>query len=425
MKSQVSHHLQSLFLAVLGVTCLDDVRADDLGPGNIDVRGLIDIRLALTDEARGWEDRGFGKTRFGAGPGGERRELVRAEGSMILRTRLTWDLTAIAHVTANAEQRTGVDVVEAFLLYKPAPTSAVRWRARAGAFFPPLSLENTGLAWTSPFTISSSAINSWIGEELRAIGAEGTLAHGGEDGEFSVSAAAFGSNDPAGSVLAWRGWAVHDREAGLFERLPLVALPGFAAGGSAPGQAQSVQPFAELDNRIGFYAAAQWQGANSTTLRAMYYDNQADSLVFDGRQYAWHTTFLGVSSAAALSANITIVAQAMSGRTIMAAFPTFTVVDNDFSAASLLASRDWGRHRISARIEAFEVKDRDATRDDPNGEHGRALTAAYVFRPTDDQRLTLELLNVRSNRASRSVLGLPGRTDETLVQLSYRYFFGG
>ena len=31
-------------------------------------------------------------------------------------------------------------------------------------------MENTGPLWTSPYTISSSAINTWLGEELRAGG---------------------------------------------------------------------------------------------------------------------------------------------------------------------------------------------------------------------------------------------------------------
>ena len=46
---------------------------------------------------------------------------------------------------------------------------------KAGAFFPTISLENDDIGWTSPYTLSASAINTWIGEELRTIGTEGTL----------------------------------------------------------------------------------------------------------------------------------------------------------------------------------------------------------------------------------------------------------
>ena len=48
----------------------------------------------------------------------------------------------------------------------------VSWSVKAGAFFPTISLENDDLGWTSPYTLTPSAINSWIGEELRTIGSE-------------------------------------------------------------------------------------------------------------------------------------------------------------------------------------------------------------------------------------------------------------
>ena len=52
----------------------------------------------------------------------------------------------------------------------------VSWSVKTGAFFPTISLENDDLGWTSPYTLTPSAINSWIGEELRTIGSEGTCA---------------------------------------------------------------------------------------------------------------------------------------------------------------------------------------------------------------------------------------------------------
>src|SRR5258705_9405197 len=58
-------------------------------------------------------------------------------------------------------------------LYRPVSTSAFRWSIKAGAFFPPISLENTEIGWTSPWTLTPSAINAWVGEELRTIGLEG------------------------------------------------------------------------------------------------------------------------------------------------------------------------------------------------------------------------------------------------------------
>jgi hypothetical protein len=98
-------------------------------------------------------------------------------------------------------------------------------------------------------------------------------------------------------------------------------------------------------------------------------------------------------------------------------------VDNDLSSAFVLISREWNRHRLSARLETFDVHDRDRTPDDPNAEHGQALTLAYVFRPNAGQRLTFEALRVSSSRARRLDFGLPARVRETQFQVSYRLFF--
>src|SRR6202022_1618441 len=46
------------------------------------------------------------------------------------------------------------------------------WRLRAGSFWLPTSRENIDPLWTSPYTITYSALNSWIGQEVRPIGAD-------------------------------------------------------------------------------------------------------------------------------------------------------------------------------------------------------------------------------------------------------------
>ena len=76
--------------------------------------------------------------------------------------------------------------------------------------------------WRSPYTLSFSAINTWVGEELRTIGAEYSLdwlgrSHG-HDFDFTLSAAGYGWNDTAGTVIATRGWGLHDRQSTLFGR---------------------------------------------------------------------------------------------------------------------------------------------------------------------------------------------------------------
>ena len=73
-------------------------------------------------------------------------------------------------------QRSGVDALEGYLAGIPPSQGDVSWSVKTGAFFPTISLENDDLGWTSPYTLTPSAINSWIGEELRTIGSEGDRA---------------------------------------------------------------------------------------------------------------------------------------------------------------------------------------------------------------------------------------------------------
>ena len=90
------------------------------------------------------------------------------------------DLSAVAVLRGEPEQRTGIDMLEGYVSWHPAAAGPVSWSVKTGAFFPTISLENDDLGWTSPYTLTPSAINSWIGEELRTIGSEGdpALRHG-------------------------------------------------------------------------------------------------------------------------------------------------------------------------------------------------------------------------------------------------------
>ena len=66
------------------------------------------------------------------------------------------------------------------------PKSAWRSNLKIGAFYPPISLEHRASGWSNPYTISSSALNTWVGEELRTIGVGYELDHLGiaEGGRF-------------------------------------------------------------------------------------------------------------------------------------------------------------------------------------------------------------------------------------------------
>lgn len=407
----------------------DVVARDDGDPAAITFRGYLEGRIVSTSSAVSWADGGLGKTRFGGTQADGARVLGRVEAAVKAQAKIGWDWTANVTATVSGQQYHLIDAQEAFLRYKPAPTGALALEAKVGVFIPPISLENTGIAWTSPFTLSPSALNAWVGDEIRSLGGEFSAARRVAFGDESIKVRAtgglFGFDDPAGALLAWRGWAVHDRTAGVLERHPLSPLRSLRPGGTVPQQAPWAEPFHELDGRPGYYAGVSLEDEMRDEVRVLYYDNRANTRVFDGRQYAWHTRFTSVGAKTLLPGDIEIVTQAMTGRTTMNLQPSplGAIVDADFTSAFLLASRAWDKHRLSLRVEYFDARDLDKTPDDNNAERGNAVTAAYIFRPTDNHRLTFEIAHVHSDRAERVFQELARRQNETTTQVSWRTSF--
>ncbi|MEX0300449.1 MAG: hypothetical protein AB3N28_15350, partial [Kordiimonas sp.] len=192
----------------------------------IDLELYTDARVAFASGEPGWFNDWLGKGRYGGTRNGDTRTYARIpEISLLAKADITWDLQSFVHLKYDPEQDRAVDIVEAYLKYQPAPKSAFSYSVKAGLFFPHISRENVGIAWTTPYTITPSAINSWVGEEIRTLGLEGKLTYRGEASEVSLTAAVFGFNDPAGTLLAFRGWGIGDAKVGAFGELPLAPLP--------------------------------------------------------------------------------------------------------------------------------------------------------------------------------------------------------
>src|SRR5690606_13848366 len=298
--------------------------------------GYLDLRLAAPASEQDWGDGGLGKTRFGGGN-------VDASASAALGAsfQLAPELLAAAELQVQPEQERAADVLEAWVRWRPVSTTPWRWSLRAGVFFPPVSLENDGPGWTSAWTLTPSAINSWVGEELRATGAEFRLEHRARAGTWSATIAAFGRNDPAGDLLASRGWAMGDLTTGAFGTLrePDVYAP--VARTTAPVM---FHPFREIDHRVGWYGALQWDGAGGRGLTLLRYDNRADPTAWEwqGRRkvFAWHTRFWSLGGQARIG-DITLLAQAMRGATAFEPQPGL-YLDTELAAGYLLAGWDRG-----------------------------------------------------------------------------------
>src|SRR4029079_1247987 len=125
--------------------------------------------------------------------------------------QLGWSLGATVVGSLQGGQRTEAGLSEAYLTFRPMRAEKIGFAARAGLMWPPISLEHEGSDWHVRDSITPSAINSWIGEEVRPVAAEGTVSADLGENKLRVIAAVMAANDTAGTLLAFRGWALHDR----------------------------------------------------------------------------------------------------------------------------------------------------------------------------------------------------------------------
>lgn len=395
------------------------------GLPSVDFELLTDARFSLVSGEQGWFDDWLGKLRYGGQRGGEGEGRLRlAEASLIAKSDITWDLHGFVHAKFDPEQDKPLDLVEAFLRYKPAPTSRLQYEVRAGLLFPHISRENVSVAWTSPFTITPSAVNSWVGEEIRALALEGKATLKFDKQKLSLTAAVFGFNDPAGTLLAFRGWALGDYKTGAFSQVPLAPVPSIEPGGFLADQPIWVHPIRELDGRPGFYGALDWEYAKRVKLGVFYYDNRGDPETFKHNQYAWDTRFWNAYAEVKAPAGVQLISQYMTGNTKMGRlYGGNRMVDADFAAGYVMATRKLGQHRISLRRDWFDVDDKSFVAEDNNNEVGTAWTLAFNAKVGGKANLIAEILRVDSDRPARAGIWTEPEQDQTLLQLSYRQRF--
>jgi hypothetical protein len=379
-----------------------------------------DFRLVAPPKETSWPNGGLSKFRYGGGPG-----LRFAEGVGQATAKLDSDFDLVGVARVEPEQRSGVDALEAYASWHPGTTfhlgdgGELGFSLKAGAFFPTISLENDDLGWTSPYTLTPSAINSWIGEELRTIGAEGIWRWQTPDfGTLSLTSALLCCNEPAGILLADRGWAMDDRPTGLFERvrLPDASLQLFHE--AVPGRTGE---FEQIDNHLGWYAGLSWQMAGIGKLSVLRYDNRADPAAKTARDTGWETKFWSFGARTQLG-SVLVIAQQLTGYTEIDPAPGLEI-GTKFEAAYLLASydldEDW---RASARGDVFQTRRVGAA--SLMDEDGSALTLALSWSGYDWLRLTGEVVAMHSRKGEYKLAGLGGTgLAQSQYQLSAKVFY--
>ena len=385
----------------------------------------FDLALVTSSGHPSWLEGSSGKLRFDADHDG----IVFSRAFLDYEQQLA--STVKAHVLAEVyDDRHGpfVDLTEVYLDWRPMTTTATRYRLKVGAFYPRISLENVGPGWASPYSISPSAINTWVGEELRSVGAEFSVSRRlqsfGNKHTISLHAAIFEGNDPAGGLMAWKGWSIHDRQSRFSDEIPLPPIPRIQPGQWWDDQDPFITPLLEIDEKPGYYVNLEWRYGRRFLLRAMTYDNRADPMGIEDNQFAWWTWFDHVALQATLPWDIGLLAQWMEGYTVWGRFRNGVYsVDNEFVSSYLLLTRSFDRHRITARYDDFEVTEADSTPLDENRENGYAWTLAYSWQATDNLSLAAEWLQIYTDRPAWAYFDLEESQTERQFQLALRFQF--
>lgn len=263
---------------------------------------------------------------------------------------------ALARTDDDGSQRGTAGFPEAYLEAK-LHSERARLRLRGGAMFLPTSLENVDALWENPHAISSSALNTWLGEELRPIGLDAAYFRG----PLMVGATLFRGNDTLGALPPVRGWALHDRWTLLGEKVPV--------------EDDFTSVSAENDGRLGWSGRAGWIG-DRVSVQFTHFDNRSDGLRY-GDLYNWNTRF-DIVGAGFTVGPWTFASEGGWG-------PTYLIVRgrtfvSDIRACYLLVSRRVPRGRASVRVDSFDDgKSKDS-----------ALTLAYMFFPIKRLSATLE-----------------------------------
>jgi hypothetical protein len=324
---------------------------------------------------------------FAIAQGSTEDEGALAEDSISAQVQLgvDWNISPYlalhAHLLARTNhsdsERGHVGVPEAYFESNFFP-GVSRVRLRGGAMFLPTSRENVDALWESPYTISSSALNTWLGEEFRPIGLDATLFDRG----FMVGATAFRGNDTFGALPVERGWTLHNHWTLLGEWIPV-------------GGDDYTSVSAENDGRTGWSARGGWNGER-VSVQFTHIDNRSDGLPY-GQLYNWGTKF-DIASFEYTGDDWVLAGEHGWG-------PTFLVVRDrtfvtDISATYLLASKLTPAGRVSLRVDSFENQ---------NGSE-EALTVAYLRDAFDSWRAAVEVV---------------ATDDDTRVMLQLRYGFSG
>jgi hypothetical protein len=365
------------------------------------LRAVLDVRVARGGSAPSWTDHGPGKTRYGGratDSGFERvTRLALAQFAVQVGASLPWGMRA--QVQANVQPDVADDyepwLIEAFLRKEWAAEMS-GWGLQAGLMATPFSLEHVGPAWSPDYSLSASALNSWLWEEITVAGVEGEWRREAESGpRLAVVVGAGYGPDQLGRLLALRGWTLGDALIGLNGDLPL------------PNGART-EIFDERDNRPAAYTWITLSDSRErAALKVGYFDNRGDQQT----QGVWHTRLATAGVVIHPLPSIDLLVQYLDGKALV----RDTTNDSSLRAFYAMLSCRRKAHRISVRYDEFQVNDLDGG--NSTRETGDGVTASYAYEWGLRQRVAVEYTWLDSNRPGSA----HPKPSQDGWQLSYRF----
>ncbi len=411
--------MKPLIAVIAGLLLAGSAQAQVLSPDTLSA--WVDMRAVAADGERSGFDGGFGKLRYDHVRGKTGHGEI-AQGAVLWRPRFGDDtLTGNVLVQALPDGPTGV--TEAYIRWKPVPTSATRYGVRAGQMFPPVSLEHDGPGWTTTRTVTPSMINSWIGEEVLVDGVEISVQRSVSGQRIGLTTGIFMGADTAGTLLTFRGWAQHDRVSGNGAVLPLPRTNGTGWAAIFTRQAGNSRPLVEVDGRAGGYVRFDWQLPVPVSFNLVLYDNPGNPAVVRHGQYSWTTRFADAGLRWQATARDEVLMQALRGSTQMGASLDngFHPADIIYDAGYVLVCHHFGDgSRLSGRLDVFGISDRSLRDLDDNSEHGHSLTAAWLRPLNAHIDLAVEGLTVHSNRPARATIAVAAQQSQAQLQVALK-----
>lgn len=364
---------------------------------------FVSAREVRVQSQPSWTEGGFGRFDVGARS---------ADSTRTLNTdvaQLGFDWTPIRWLLLHADgvarrEPSGTVGKRAGLVQAYADLFTEHLRLRAGTFWIPTSRENVDPLWNSRYTITYSALNSWIGQEVRPVGADLQFS---PNFYFTAGATAFRGNDTMGTVLAARGWSFGNRLSAYNET---IALP------PTDNVTRPIGP--DIDHKFGFSERVRVQLPERALLQFTHIDNRAELRAGEPPDTPWQTRFNIVGGEIGSTSPSMLAAEWAKGRTTLA-YPggTFAL---DFDTAYLLISRKSGKDRYTTRVERFATRSHIRKPTDRSRENGKALTIAWLRDLSEHVRGGLEYVKVDGDHPGAARAGFDPHTGGSTITVEFR-----